>query len=400
MTNETADPAHVAMLVQGDEVYGIGTIEKLYAEFWPGMTFVCLGKGALHDWLLARRAKVELVEGMVRFGERNSLATVARMPLVFRRAKRNALRIHERLAGRGIRIIHAQWRPQQIMAGYLRRLGYRSVWQINNNMSRTRLYGMGVKLSHRLVQWGADLLLPASDYIAANWRGCGVPIKTIRNAAVPLFAAPSVLPLDGPVRTLVAGRLETTKGHHVAVEAVAAARRAGCDVTLDVFGGPLDNNPYAEQLRRTIAAAGIGAAVRLVGFCDDLRQRHQQYHLGLQCRITPEPCSLWVCETLVDGLPLIASASGGTPELVADGATGYLYPPGSVDALAQRLIQLCRDRQLLANMRQAAFERGARQFTIQRFLDETLSAYAGLEQSNAKVGNCSLSVSKEFRPFD
>jgi glycosyltransferase involved in cell wall biosynthesis len=260
----------------------------------------------------------------------------------------------------------------------MRRLGYRAVWQINNNMQPSRLAGLGGKLNHWSARWGADLLLPASDFIAANWEGCGVPMQAIRNAAVPLFPEASEVPLDGPMRTLVAGRLEASKGHHLAVEAVAAARNAGCDVTLDIFGGPLEDNPYVDSLRRKIAGKGVERKVRLMGFRDDLRARQREYHLGLQCRIDPEPCSLWVCETLVDGLPLLASASGGTPELVDDGVTGYLYAPGSADALAGRLIELWNNRPLLAKMRRAAFERGARQFSVERFLAETARAYESL----------------------
>jgi glycosyltransferase involved in cell wall biosynthesis len=112
-----------------------------------------------------------------------------------------------------------------------------------------------------------------------------------------------------------------------------------------------------------------------MGFCGDLRHRHTQYHLGLQCRIDPEPCSLWVCETLVDGLPLLASATGGTPELVDDGVTGYLYAPGSAEDLSRKLVGLCVDRAKLAHMRAAAFDRGQRSFTVARFLRETLDAY-------------------------
>ena len=366
------------MLVQGSEVYGIGTIERQYAEFWPEMTFVSLGRGALYDWLCDRRANVELIEGLTAIREKSSFVTVARMPLVFQRAKRNARRIHERLAGRDIRIVHAHWRPQQLIAGYLRRRGYRSVWQINNNTSRTRLAGLGIKLNHRLAKWGADLLLPASDYIAANWQGSGVAMRTIRNSAVPLFTAPNQLPQDGPLRAIVAGRLEFSKGHHVAVDAVVAARRAGHDVALDIFGGPLEDNPYADNLRRKIAEAGIESAVRFMGFCSELRQRHQEYHLGLQCRIDPEPCSLWVCETLVDGLPLAASATGGTPELVNDGVTGLLYSAGSAEELAKRILESANDRPRLAVMRVAAFERGRQHFRIERFLNDTLAAYQSL----------------------
>ncbi len=380
MSMEPVDPAQVAMLVQGDEVYGIGTIEKLYAEGWPELTFVCLGKGPLYDWLHNRKAKVELIEGLVRFSEKKSLPTLARMPLVFRQARRDAFRIHERLAGRGIRIVHAHWRPQQIMAGYLRRLGYRSVWQINNNMNPQRLRGWGKRLNHRLAKWGADLLLPASDFIAANWLGCGVPIKTIRNAATPIFAGPNELPLDGPIRALVAGRLDESKGHHLAIEAVAIARRNGSDVTLDVYGGPLENNTYADRLRQQISDSGISTAVRLMGFCDDLRRRHQDYHVGLQCRIDPEPCSLWVCETLVDGLPLVASATGGTPELVADGETGLLFGSGDAEDLAAKLLRLLQDPPRLADMRKRAFARGQQYFTLERFIAHTLDAYATLKR--------------------
>jgi glycosyltransferase involved in cell wall biosynthesis len=198
-----------------------------------------------------------------------------------------------------------------------------------------------------------------------------------------LYSAPNELPLDGPLRILVAGRLDASKGHHVAIAAIAIARKAGCDVTLDVFGGPLENNSYADELRRQVADADLNERVQLMGFCNDLRRRHQEYHLGLQCRINAEPCSLWVCETLVDGLPLIASASGGTPELVADGITGYLYPPGSAEALAQRLIQLSQDRALLARVRVAAFERGRQMFTVERFVGATLEAYNTLDFTDA-----------------
>src|SRR5262245_11662962 len=106
-------PAQVAMLVKGDEVYGVGTVEKLYAEFWPETTFVCLEKGAMYDWLRERRLNVFLVEGMARMHDRNSLATIVSMPLAMRGAKRDARRIHEKIADRRIRVIHAHLRTQQ-----------------------------------------------------------------------------------------------------------------------------------------------------------------------------------------------------------------------------------------------------------------------------------------------
>jgi glycosyltransferase involved in cell wall biosynthesis len=374
----SVSPAQVAMLCQGTEVYGIGTIIKLYAIAWPEMSFVALSDGALVDWLRGHGNRVDVVPGLATFWEGGpSLWTLSKMPSVLTRARRDAARIDTLLRPRGIRIVHSHWRPQQIIGGFMRPRGYKSVWQINNNMNSRRLWGAGKWLSHRLAKWGADLLLPASDYIGANWTGCGVPMRTIRNAATPKFPAPNHLPAP-PVRAIIAGRLVHEKGHHLAVEAVIRARRAGANVQLDVYGDPLTNNPYADELRARVTAARCGDAIRFLGFHPEMRDLHQQYHLGLQCRVNPEPCSLWVCETLVDGLPLVASASGGTPELVADGETGLLCRPDDVDDLADKLLQIVSDLPRLDQMRSRAFERGQRLFTLQRFTQETLAAYESL----------------------
>jgi glycosyltransferase involved in cell wall biosynthesis len=368
----------VAMLFRGDEVYGIGTILRLYATGMPNISFVGLEEGPMVDWLRGNGNRVDVVPGLGTFSEGGpSLITLMKMPNVFLRARRDAARIDALLRPRGIRIVHAHWRAQQIIAGLMRRRGYQSVWQINNTMNPKRLLTMGVKLNHRLAKWGADLLLPASDAIARHWDGCGVPSITIHNAAVPKFSQPNELP-EQPVRCLVAGRLEHAKGHHLAVEAVANARQVGLNVCLDVYGGPLENNPYADALRNQIAAAGCQEAIQLKGFEPALRDKHQQYHLGLQCRITPEPCSLWVCETLVDGLPLVASATGGTPELVEDGVTGLLYRGGDAVDLSEKLIRLARDPARLKEMRIQTFARGNRCFTLERFIRETMAAYTTL----------------------
>jgi glycosyltransferase involved in cell wall biosynthesis len=77
----------------------------------------------------------------------------------------------------------------------------------------------------------------------------------------------------------------------------------------------------------------------------------------------------------VDGLPLVASDSGGTPELVADGKTGLLYPAGDINVFTQKLIELASDPARMLAMRVAAFDRGQRHFTVDRFAHETLQAY-------------------------
>lgn len=370
-------PDQVAMLCHGDEVYGIGTIQKLYALNAPGMHFVCYGKGALLDWLGERDCRVHLVEGLNSFSAGGSASTLLRLPGVMARARRSAERTHRLLKSLDVKLIHTHWLPQQLTAGFMRRFGYRAVWQINNNMNRGRLFGLGVRLNHRLARWGADMLLPASEFIAGNWRASGVPTRVVHNAADALYDCANGL-AAAPIRCLIAGRLTESKGHHLALRAVLSARDKGHPIELDIFGGPIEGNEYAASLKQQVEAAGHGDAVRLMGFRTDLRQLHQDYHLGLQCRIDPEPCSMWVCETLVDGLPLIAAANGGTPELVRDGVTGLLFKSGDGQDLAGKLIQLAGNPARLSEMRQAAFTRGQEHLLTGRFIRETFEAYASI----------------------
>jgi glycosyltransferase involved in cell wall biosynthesis len=65
---------------------------------------------------------------------------------------------------------------------------------------------------------------------------------------------------------------------------------------------------------------------------------------------SPEPFSLTVPEAMSCGLPVVGTAHGGTPEIVDQGGTGLLVPPGDEAALARALVRLCRDPALAATM--------------------------------------------------
>jgi starch synthase len=86
---------------------------------------------------------------------------------------------------------------------------------------------------------------------------------------------------------------------------------------------------------------------------------------------------MWVCETLIDGLPLIASATGGTPELVVDTVTGFLFRPDVPGDATDKLMAVLADPGRLGTMRRAAWERGRDQFRMERFVAESLAVYRG-----------------------
>jgi glycosyltransferase involved in cell wall biosynthesis len=91
---------------------------------------------------------------------------------------------------------------------------------------------------------------------------------------------------------------------------------------------------------------------------------------------SPEPFSLTLPEAMGCGVPVVATAHGGNPEIVEDGVTGLLVPPRDEAALAQALIRLCRDRALAGAMGVRARALVAERFTW-RAQAMRLAAYYG-----------------------
>jgi glycosyltransferase involved in cell wall biosynthesis len=180
------------------------------------------------------------------------------------------------------------------------------------------------------------LFLAPTAFAADRAEDFGLPPEHVR--VVPLGA------VHGPTRPRPArprrrfgyvGTVAPHKGVHVLVAAFRALPQADASLTIH---GPLTVHPaYADELRR--AAAG-DPRIRLAGpFPEGEQPRVLE---GLDVLVLP---SLWwenspitVLEALAAGVPVVASRTGGVPEVVPEGA-GILVPPGDVEALRSALLQ-------------------------------------------------------------
>jgi glycosyltransferase involved in cell wall biosynthesis len=80
-------------------------------------------------------------------------------------------------------------------------------------------------------------------------------------------------------------------------------------------------------------------------------------------------------EAMAHGRPVVASAVGGLLDLVVDGETGLLVPPGDVPALRAALERLLADRELRRRFGEAGRERIRRSFSWPAVTDATIAAY-------------------------
>lgn len=154
-----------------------------------------------------------------------------------------------------------------------------------------------------------------------------------------------------PARFVYLGRLKRYKGVEYLIASLAIARREMPELTLDIAGAG-DDRPRLEQLVRQ---AGLGDAVRFLGFVDDAtRLRLLREAVA---NVFPSPKEGWgitVMEAAACGTPSIASNSPGLRDSVRDGRTGVLVPHGDVPALAREMLRFARDRSLVERLGSAA----------------------------------------------
>ena len=105
------------------------------------------------------------------------------------------------------------------------------------------------------------------------------------------------------------------------------------------------------------ATDGAPAAARYAGRLtgEPLWRRFRSAAVVVVPSIWPEPCPTVALEALAFGRPVVASRIGGLPDLVAEGSTGLLVPPGDAGALADAITTLLSDRSRLKAMAAAAY---------------------------------------------
>ena len=175
------------------------------------------------------------------------------------------------------------------------------------------------------------------------------------------------------------GQLTSRKGQLELIESFARVARQIPDAVLLIVGEPLFNRDeeYAEELRRTAASLGIGDRVRFLGARGDVPQLMQAMDV-LVVNSHEEPFALTVLEGLASGVAVVATAVGGTPEMITNGENGRLVPARDNKALAESLITLLQEPELRAWLGHNARKVAEARFSTNRFLREVDAFYMQL----------------------
>ncbi|NLE75863.1 MAG: glycosyltransferase family 4 protein [Chloroflexi bacterium] len=156
------------------------------------------------------------------------------------------------------------------------------------------------------------------------------------------------------------GRLEPWKGHRVFLQALAQVRRQHPQAVGLVVGGPEPNSPaYPQELSALARELGLGGAVVFAGYRPDVLRLMTGMAAVVHCSTAPEPFGRVIIEGMAAGVPVVASNDGATPEIVENGVSGLLTPPGDAAALAAAMARLLAEpawAQRLAAQGHAVFQ--------------------------------------------
>jgi sugar transferase (PEP-CTERM/EpsH1 system associated) len=186
---------------------------------------------------------------------------------------------------------------------------------------------------------------------------------------------------DVPIDVLLVGsvgRLHPQKDFATLLAAITQVRKHIPTVRLLLVG----DGELRDELESQARSLGLSEIVTFVGSRTDVPQILAAVDVFTLSSLW-EGMSNAVLEAMAAELPVVATAVGGTPEVVVDGVTGLLVPPHDPTSLARALTTLLREPALRRKMGQAGRERVQEQFSVERMVCRTEALYTEVLRENS-----------------
>lgn len=189
-------------------------------------------------------------------------------------------------------------------------------------------------------------------------------------------ALPARPPLRGPPTMAFAGRLVAKKGVDVLLRATAMVVRQLPAARLLIIG----DGEERPRLERLLAECALRDHVTMAGHVPrpELDQRLGTAWVQVLPSRYPEPFANAAIEAMMRGTAVVGTATGGTPEVVRDGVTGFLVPPDDAEALADALLRVLADRNAAERLGAAGRQAALAELTVDQMIGRFEQMYAEL----------------------
>ncbi|NIW24048.1 MAG: glycosyltransferase, partial [Gammaproteobacteria bacterium] len=156
---------------------------------------------------------------------------------------------------------------------------------------------------------------------------------------------------------------------------IDACERLSSDVPVHLV---LVGDMGKSDIPQRVAASPIANRVHVLGVRPDAPAVAAAFDVAVLPAVTREGLPKTVIEAMAFGVTTIASRVGGVAELIEDGVSGIIVPPGDARALAEAIARLHGDSQLRASLGRRAKERIGTRFRVEDTIDKTAALYRSL----------------------
>jgi glycosyltransferase involved in cell wall biosynthesis len=184
----------------------------------------------------------------------------------------------------------------------------------------------------------------------------------------------------GPFVIGTVGRLQDVKDQACLIDAFALLRAMLPEQRARLRLVLVGDGPLRERLAQRIAEAGLQDCAWLAGARSDVAPVMRSFSLFALSSIA-EGTPVTMLEAMASGLPVVSTAVGGIPDLVADGVSGALVPPGDPQRLAEALAAYVRDEERTRRHGAAGRARIEQKYSVAAMLSAYVDLYDGLRKT-------------------
>lgn len=337
-----SQPRRALHLINGEHYAGAERVQDLLAQQLPrfgwDVDFACLKPGAFERERSARSSRILGV------------------PMRSRLDMGPVREIADLLEHGGYAVLHTHTVRSLLVGRFAARRARRPLLHhVHSRTDRDTENALRNRVNSAIQRFGAAgaaRLIAVSHGTAHYLRGLGYDDEVVR-------VVPNGVPVHMAPRRWIAPRGEWTlgmvalfrprKGVEILIDALAQLRQQGRAVRLRAIGG-FESESYRRQVLAHAEARGVAAQVEWTGFTREVATELVRIDLFALPSLYGEGLPMVLIEALALGLPVVATANEGIPEVLADGRAGALVPPGDATALAAALAGLMDDPERAAGL--------------------------------------------------
>jgi len=287
-------------------------------------------------------------------------------------------------------LVHTNTLKTHLLAGAASRMARRRlVWHLRDILEDGSALQWLLNAARRF----RPTVIAISEAVRSSLRGADVDVRLIYNGTDLSSFRPdrnreqtrkSLGLAARDTAIVIVGRLTPWKGHRELLRAFAAVGAMHPHLRLIVVGEvAFWEDGYETELKQLATDLGVADRVQWLGFRDDVPELLAAGDIFALPSVD-EPFGRAIVEAMAGERPVVATRSGGVPEIVIEGETGLLVPPGDDRELALALGRLAESEGLRRRMGRAGRERAMRLFDVDRTATQVQELYEEILSDRGK----------------